>query len=180
MDRVGGESVWLTWFAAAVCRSFASLAGEDGQRYLKEAAALTAAAEGAWDGQWYLRGRFADGSPLGGAESPACRLDSLSQSFAALCPGADPEHVRQALDAAVEQLFLRPHSIVQLFTPAFFRRGAGPGLYPKLRPRLPGKRRTVHPRRHLACHGLPAPGAYKGRGGHTPLPAAQGPGDAGL
>ncbi len=127
MDRVGGESVWLTWFAAAVCRSFASLAGEDGQRYLKEAAALTAAAEGAWDGQWYLRGRFADGSPLGGAENPACRLDSLSQSFAALCPGADPEHVRQALDAAVEQLFLRPHSIVQLFTPPFSGVGPDPG-----------------------------------------------------
>ncbi len=125
MDQIRGESAWLTWFAALAARALAPLAENDG--YLQAAAELEAAANAAWDGAWYLRGWFPDGTPLGGAAAPACQLDSLSQSFAALSPGADPQRVQAALDSTISRLFDPRAQLVKLFDPPFQDEGPNPG-----------------------------------------------------
>lgn len=123
MDRVGGESVWLTWFFCITAGRFAALAESfehgSGRGITESATALLKAADAAWDGEWFLRGYFADGSPLGAARCGQCRIDSIAQSFAALGLGGDTSRVRLALDSAVEQLYDRKHDIVKLFTPPF-------------------------------------------------------------
>jgi len=126
-DRVGeqgrGTSVWLSWFFSSVARSFgellSSLGQSDAKRWEEAAARYGRAADNAWDGSWYLRGRFDDGSPLGGKEGRACRIDSIAQSFASLCPEASPEKKRAALDAALAQLPEPEAPLIRLFTPPF-------------------------------------------------------------
>ena len=100
MNRVGekgkGESVWLGWFLYATLVSFAPVAaarGEHGRasRWLSHAAALQTALELAWDGDWYRRGYFDDGTPLGSASSAECRIDSIAQSWSVISGAGDPE-----------------------------------------------------------------------------------------
>ena len=128
MDTVGiegrGESVWLAWFFAHTARRFAKLLEESGDKHgaaalLSAASRLGRAADRAWDGQWYLRGYFDDGSPLGTANGHGCRIDSVAQSWAALCAEASPERVDMALDSALERLFDRESGLVKLFDPPF-------------------------------------------------------------
>ncbi len=131
MDKVGGESVWLTWFFACVSERFAALLdrlGEDGaKKYADAASVCVKAAERAWDGSWYLRGWWQDGAPLGAAGAPACAIDSIVQSWAAFCPGADKTRVRTALRSALEHLYDEAHGITKLFTPPFEDAGRDPG-----------------------------------------------------
>lgn len=136
MNRVGasgrGESVWLAWFASHVLHRFAPLCermGEDERagRYRRAAAELVCAAEGAWDGGWYLRGYYDDGSPLGGHACAACQIDSIAQSWAVLAPGTDRERAFRGVRAAVDRLFCRDSGVVQLFTPPFDGTGDDPG-----------------------------------------------------
>ncbi len=128
MNRVGergdGESVWLSWFLALVLQSFAPLCrrvGEDeeGEALLAWADRLVEAAQNAWDGGWYRRGYFDDGTPLGSAGSDQCQIDSIAQSFAAFPQGSDREQAHQAISAALERLFDRERGVVRLFAPAF-------------------------------------------------------------
>jgi len=122
MDAVAGESEWLTWFFLCVADRFNRL-------YVRllskpavaesELAALADAANGAWDGDHFLRGYYGDGAPLGGDRCAECRIDSVAQSWAAFCPRADPEKVSVALTAAAERLFDRERGIVKLFDPPF-------------------------------------------------------------
>jgi len=132
MNRVGakgrGESVWLTWFLTLVLQEFAPVcrrAGEEetARELLKAADRYLAAAQNAWDGAWYLRGRYDDGTPLGSRESGQCQIDSIAQSFSALPLGADRERANAAVDAALERLFDRTRGVVRLFDPAFDDRG---------------------------------------------------------
>jgi cyclic beta-1,2-glucan synthetase len=90
MNRVGekgkGESVWLGWFLQATLVAFAPMAVARGElprasKWLAHAAALRGALEQAWDGDWYRRGYFDDGTPLGSASSTECRIDSIAQSW---------------------------------------------------------------------------------------------------
>ncbi len=100
MNRVGemgrGESVWLGWFLHATLMAFAPLAQARGERargarWLTHAAALQAALEReAWDGEWYRRGYFDDGTPLGSATNEECRIDSIAQSWSVISGAADP------------------------------------------------------------------------------------------
>ena len=85
------------------------------------------AADSAWDGAWYLRGYFDDGTPLGSAGCAECRIDSIAQSFAALCPEASSERKQQALTSALDALFDREHNLVKLFDPPFTRVKPDPG-----------------------------------------------------
>lgn len=130
-DAVDGESEWLTWFVSLTAERFAGLAApsmpERAERWRAAAKTLAAAANGAWDGEWFLRGYYAGGEPLGSAKSRECRIDSIAQSFAALCPGADAEKVRRALDSAVDRLYDGENSLVKLFDPPFDGDGARPG-----------------------------------------------------
>ena len=129
MNRVGhagrGESVWLGFFLHCVLSDFAALADGRGDAPFatecRQAAEKLAAAldEHAWDGQWYLRAFFDDGTPLGSAQSPECQIDSIPQSWAVLAGATDPERARTAMQSVLDRLVDRKHRLVRLFDPPF-------------------------------------------------------------
>jgi cellobiose phosphorylase len=145
MNLVGtggkGESVWLGWFLADVLRLFSGVARRRADAPFaltcdEQAERLRGAIEaGAWDGAWYLRAYFDDGTPLGSAASEECRIDSISQSWAALSGAGDEERTRRALDS-VDELLVEPDAgLIKLLAPPFdtsplnpgYIKGYGPG-----------------------------------------------------
>ncbi len=145
MNRVGlegrGESVWLGFFLGGVLRTFADLCEARGDReraarYRGEVGRIASMLELAWDGAWYLRGYFDDGTPLGSAHSAECRIDSLPQSWAILAGLTSARRAEQALDAVRAHLVRRPLGLILLLTPPFdhaepdpgYIRGYPPGL----------------------------------------------------
>jgi cyclic beta-1,2-glucan synthetase len=137
MNRVGEhgkrESVWLGWFLHATLAAFAPLAkarGEDARaaKWLAHAAALRASLEqNGWDGEWYRRGYFDDGTPLGSAASDECRIDSIAQSWAVISGAADPARAQRAMAAVEEHLIRADDGLALLFTPPFDRTPLDPG-----------------------------------------------------
>jgi cyclic beta-1,2-glucan synthetase len=137
MNRVGeqgkGESVWLGWFLHATLAAFAPLAtarGDDARAasWLSHAAALKESLErDGWDGNWYRRGYFDDGTPLGASASDECRIDSIAQSWAVLSGAADPARARHAMAAVAEHLIRPADGLALLFTPPFDRTPLDPG-----------------------------------------------------
>ena len=137
MNRVGaagrGESVWLGWFLHAALLKFAPIAERRGQSsaaavWRKHAFTLQQAIEReAWDGDWYRRGYFDDGTPLGSVASDECRIDSIAQSWAVISGAAERERAVRAMSAVDSQLVSRSDGLVKLFTPAFDRTRHDPG-----------------------------------------------------
>jgi cyclic beta-1,2-glucan synthetase len=137
MNRVGehgrGESVWLGWFLHATLAAFAPVASARNEparaaRWLAHAAALRESLEReAWDGAWYRRGYFDDGTPYGSAASEECRIDSIAQSWSVMSSAADPLRAGQAMRAVDEQLIRRDDGLALLFTPPFDRTPLDPG-----------------------------------------------------
>ncbi|HMK84319.1 MAG TPA: protein ndvB, partial [Steroidobacteraceae bacterium] len=137
MNRVGaagrGESVWLGWFLYATLMRFAPLAQRRGDatraaRWRDHALAVQRAIEReAWDGEWYRRGYYDDGTALGSVSSEECRIDSIAQSWAVISGGAEPERARRAMAAVDARLVDRAAALVKLFTPAFDRTAHDPG-----------------------------------------------------
>ncbi len=137
MNRVGeggkGESVWLGWFLLTTLKTFAPVAEERGD--VKRAAAwrervkkLQAALEKhGWDGNWYRRGFFDDGTPLGSAQNEECRIDSIVQSWAVLSGAAPRERAVAAMDESYRQLVRQKDSLAMLFTPPFDKAPKDPG-----------------------------------------------------
>jgi cyclic beta-1,2-glucan synthetase len=136
MNRVGekgkGESVWLGWFLQATLMSFAPLAAARGDsareaRWLAHATTLQSSLEQAWDGDWYRRGYFDDGTPLGSAASAECRIDSIAQSWSVISGAADAGRAARAM-ACVDSQLVRPDvGLVLLFTPPFDQTAHDPG-----------------------------------------------------
>ncbi len=137
MNRVGelgqGESVWLGWLLYAALVEFAPLAEARGvavraRMWRAHATALQEAAESqAWDGAWYRRAWFDDGTPLGSATDTECQIDSISQSWAAISRAGNLARVGRAM-AAVEGRLIRPQEqLALLFTPAFDKTALDPG-----------------------------------------------------
>ncbi|MDM9624461.1 glucoamylase family protein [Rhizobium sp. S152] len=137
MNRVGiggkGTSVWLGWFLAGALRSFTAYAEERGdtervERWTKHLAELKAALEtSAWDGAYYRRGTFDDGSLLGSKESLECQIDSIAQSWSVLSGEGDPAHAKQAMDSVLGKLVDADSRIIRLFTPPFANSAKDPG-----------------------------------------------------
>jgi cyclic beta-1,2-glucan synthetase len=137
MNRVGaagrGESVWLGWFLYATLLKFAAVADRRGEasraaQWRTHAQAVQQAIEReAWDGDWYRRGYFDDGSPLGAASSEECRIDAIAQSWGIISGGADPQRAARAMSAVDAQLVSRSDRLVKLFTPPFDRGTHDPG-----------------------------------------------------
>jgi cyclic beta-1,2-glucan synthetase len=137
MNRVGpkgrGESVWLGWFLFATLGQWAPIAAARGEsaraeRWSAHAVALRRALEAhGWDGDWYRRAYFDDGTPLGSAENAECRIDSIAQSWAVLSGAADPARAARAMGAVEEYLVRREQALVLLFTPPFARPRHDPG-----------------------------------------------------
>jgi cyclic beta-1,2-glucan synthetase len=136
LNRVGaegrGESTWLAWFLITVLRRFAPLCESKGHagratRYRNEADRLSQVLELAWDGNWYRRGYFDDGTPLGSAHSEECMIDSVAQTWAVLSGAAPRHHAERALDAVRVHLVRRPTGLILLLTPPFNRVSPDPG-----------------------------------------------------
>ena len=127
-----GESVWLGWFLCAAIAAFAPLARERGdtaraQRWLDHAAALRGALERAWDGQWYRRGYYDDGAPLGSSTSQECWIDTIAQSWSTLSGAPPAPHAAEAM-AAVDRLLVdHADRVSRLFTPPFDHAKENPG-----------------------------------------------------
>ncbi len=135
MNLVGaggaGESVWLTWFGAVTLGKLSDACAQSDNtaaatRFLEAADALREAAEDAWDGDWYRRGYYDSGAPLGSCTSDECAIDSIAQSFAALA-GADAAKTKTALRASIERLYDPQTRLVRLFDPPFSHGLSKPG-----------------------------------------------------
>jgi cyclic beta-1,2-glucan synthetase len=137
MNRVGiggrGESVWLGWFLNTALLRFALIAQRRGESskadsWRKHAAALRQSIEReAWDGDWYRRGYYDDGTPLGSAGSDECRIDSIAQSWAVISGAGERGRATRAMSAVDTLLVSRSDGLVKLFTPAFDHTAHDPG-----------------------------------------------------
>ena len=137
MNRVGaagrGESVWLGWFLHCTLLRFAAVADQRSESakaalWRKHAFTVQQAIEReAWDGDWYRRGYFDDGTPLGSISSDECRIDAIAQSWAVISGGGEPARAARAMSAVDAQLVSRSDGLVKLFTPPFDRSPHDPG-----------------------------------------------------
>ena len=136
MNLVGGggkgESVWLAWFLVSLLRPFADVAAARGETdraetYRRHATALEGAIAQAWDGEWYRRAYFDDGTPLGSKDNTECRIDSIAQSWAVLAGSADQARARQAMDSVSRYLVKPDDRMILLLTPPFDVMTPSPG-----------------------------------------------------
>ncbi|QOY61664.1 glycosyl transferase family 36 [Lysobacter sp. H21R4] len=137
MNRVGaqgsGESVWLGWFLLDVIARLGPIARSRGDHqradcWDRTAATVKSAMEGAgWDGAWYRRGYYDDGTPLGSAQQPECRIDSIAQSWAVMSAAGDPDRRRQAMESTERELVDHQHRLARLLTPPFENGPHDPG-----------------------------------------------------
>ncbi|MBX3027756.1 glycosyl transferase [bacterium] len=137
MNRVGragrGESVWVAFFLYDVLGAFAPYCAERGdhgraERYAAHRRALGAAIESnAWDGEWYRRAYYDDGTPLGSVASDECRIDAIAQAWAVISGAARTERAAQAMEALERQLVDERGGLIRLLTPPFDRGAHDPG-----------------------------------------------------
>jgi cyclic beta-1,2-glucan synthetase len=140
MNRVGeegkGESVWLGWLLIKAIELFAPLAEKRNnaddlvraQRWRAHSTSVRAALEAnAWDGEWYRRATFDDGTWLGSHASDECQIDSIAQSWAVLSGAADPVRAATAMASVEQKLIRRTDAIALLFTPPFDKTSHEPG-----------------------------------------------------
>lgn len=163
MNRVGhegqGESVWMAWFLILNLKQFAEVAKKRGEneraeKWLQHAEALRTAVEAeAWDGDWYRRAYFDDGTPLGSATSDECKIDSLTQTWAVLSGAADPARATHAMESVEKHLVKEQDRMILLFTPPFDKTPLDPGY---IRGYLPGVRENGGQYTHAAIWCLTA------------------------
>jgi len=137
MNRIGeegkGESVWLGWFLYSTLMSFSSLATNRGQgeragTWRQRASDIKQSLEReAWDGDWYRRAFYDDGTPLGSVSNTACRIDSIAQSWAVISGAADRIRASRAMAAVDKYLLQRDQKLALLFTPPFDNPSRDPG-----------------------------------------------------
>jgi cyclic beta-1,2-glucan synthetase len=157
MNLVGehgkGESVWLGFFLQEVLTRFAELANRRGdstfsQHCQTQAASLRQSIEkNAWDGEWYRRAYFDDGSPLGSASNPECQIDSIAQSWSVLSGAGDALRSRKAMDALYNRLVDHDHGLIKLLAPPFDESDLDPGY---IRGYVPGVRENGGQYTHAA------------------------------
>jgi cyclic beta-1,2-glucan synthetase len=157
MNLVGakgkGESVWLAFFLCDVLRRFETLAGQLGDTAFaaecaSQAVRLRANIEAhGWDGDWYRRAYFDDGTPLGSASNEECQIDSIAQSWAVLSGAGDPERARRAMEQVDRRLVRREAGLIQLFDPPFDKSAAEPGY---IKGYIPGVRENGGQYTHAA------------------------------
>ncbi len=147
MNLVGihgkGESVWLGFFLCEVLRQFTDVA----YAHDDTAFAERCKAEGirlrqdlerhGWDGEWYRRGYFDDGTPFGSAGNTECQIDSISQSWSVLSGVGNLAHSRLAMQAVDDRLVRRDSGLIQLLDPPFDKSSLNPGY---IRGYVPGVR----------------------------------------
>jgi len=163
MDKVGykgeGESVWLAFFLYDVLVRFAGTADAFKDHLFAEicraeAAGMQTRIETAgWDGEWYRRAYFDDGTPLGSKENKECRIDAISQSWAVLSGAAEAGRASMAMDALDTQLVRKELGLIQLLDPPFDSKALNPGY---IKGYLPGVRENGGQYTHAAVWALMA------------------------
>lgn len=152
-ERGRGESVWLGFFLYTVLLQFSGIARVRGdqvfaERCVTEAARLSDSLEKAgWDGEWYRRAYFDDGTPLGSSENEECRIDSIAQSWAVLSGAVDRNRARTAMDSLDRLLVRRDDRLIALLTPPFDHSEPSPGY---IRGYVPGVRENGGQYTHAA------------------------------
>ncbi len=157
MNRVGiegeGESVWLGWFLATTLQAYAAICQQRGEpeqaeQFAQQALAYREAiAEHGWDGQWYRRAYFDNGSPLGSRQNKECRIDAIAQSWAVLSGLGEAERNQQAMTAVEELLINEEDRLLLLFAPPFDKTDKDPGY---IKGYLPGIRENGGQYTHAA------------------------------
>ena len=137
MNLVGehgkGESVWLGFFLYEVLTQFARIAELRGDLSFVELCKTRAAKlrqdieKNGWDGQWYRRAYFDDGTPLGSASNPECQIDSIAQSWSVLSKAGDLDYARMAMESLNSRLVHQDSRIIQLLDPPFDKSSLNPG-----------------------------------------------------
>jgi cyclic beta-1,2-glucan synthetase len=157
MNRVGiegkGESVWLAWFIIATLRKFAVHADQRRDTAVRDEL-LTKADEyaeaierSAWDGEWYRRAYFDDGSPLGSRTSDECKIDSIAQSWSVISGAGQPDRARIAMQSLNKYLVREDARLIMLLTPPFDKTTHDPGY---IQGYLPGVRENGAQYTHAA------------------------------
>ncbi len=157
MSSVGnlgkGESVWVGWFLLNTLADFAPFCAERKEKkrekkYRTHIEKLKVALdENAWDGDWFRRAYFDDGTLLGSAENEECRIDSIAQSWSVISGGANPQKAARAMASVDEYLIRRGDGIVLLFTPPFDKSALEPGY---IKGYIPGVRENGGQYTHAA------------------------------
>jgi cellobiose phosphorylase len=156
MNLVGingsGESVWLAWFLISLLKPLAEITASRGDvtlanTYSAHAAELARAAEAAWDGEWYRRAYFDDGTPLGSSANDECRIDSIAQSWAVISGAGDPARAQPAMMSVDAHLVRRMDRLVLLLAPPFDKMKPSPGY---IQGYLPGVRENGGQYTHAA------------------------------
>jgi len=157
MDKVGehgkGESVWLGFFLYDILIKFATISRQQTDNEFADFCADQAhniqncIEANAWDGEWYRRAYFDDGTPLGSASNEECQIDSLSQSWAILSGAGNPERSKMAMEAVNDRLVRRDAGLIQLLDPPFDKSQKNPGY---IRGYVPGVRENGGQYTHAA------------------------------
>jgi cellobiose phosphorylase len=136
-DKVGphgkGESVWLAFFLYGILNNFSEIASlyndeEFADSCQKEADKLKANIDkNAWDGEWYKRAWFDDGTPLGSKTDEECKIDSIAQSWSVLSGGGNENYIHTAMESAYKNLVQKDIGIIKLLDPAFDKSALNPG-----------------------------------------------------
>jgi cyclic beta-1,2-glucan synthetase len=157
MNRVGiegkGESVWLAWFLIVTLRRFSAHAERRGDRAMRDEALAKAdeyaeaVERSAWDGEWYRRAYFDDGSPLGSRTSDECKIDSIAQSWSVISGAGKPERTRLAMQSLNKYLVREDARVIMLLTPPFDKTTHDPGY---IQGYLPGVRENGAQYTHAA------------------------------
>jgi cellobiose phosphorylase len=158
MNAVGrkgkGESIWLGWFICDTLKKFIPACEymkdlERGQRYERVIEDISRAIEeSGWDGSWYRRAYFDDGTPLGSSENTECTIGSIAQSWAVISGQGDPRRSSEAMNAVEHYLVKRDEGIILLFTPPFDQSELEPGY---IKGYVPGVRENGGQYTHAAA-----------------------------
>ncbi len=156
LNRVGaegrGESTWLGFFLYSVLIAFAPICESRrdpgrANRYRAEAGRLRTALDQSWDGEWFLRGFFDDGAPLGSMHSPEAKIDSIPQSWAVLSEAVPHQRAERAMDAVRSHLVSRGSETILLLAPPYDHADPDPGY---IRAYVPGIRENGGQYTHAA------------------------------
>ena len=163
MDKVGehgkGESIWLGFFLYDVLIKFIDIAKKHDDDSFAEECKLQAEKlkdnlnNNGWDGKWFRRAYFDDGTPLGSEQNEECKIDSISQSWSVLSGAGKPEYSLQGMAALNEYLVNREHGFIKLLTPAFDKANPNPGY---IKGYVPGVRENGGQYTHAAIWTLMA------------------------
>lgn len=163
MDRVGvegkGESIWLAFFLYDVLNKFIHIAQihndpDFATQCAEEAEKLKIAIDkSGWDGNWYRRAYFDDGSPLGSATNTDCQIDSIAQSWSVLSGAGNTAHAKLAMEVVEQRLVDKDAGIIKLLDPPFDKGSESPGY---IKGYVPGVRENGGQYTHAAIWAIMA------------------------